>query len=105
MLEQMGEARAAARIVLRADIVPDLDRDVGAVRVADRIDAQAVGERAASDRRSAATARRLGRARRGAARTGQSGQRRARISNASSSIASRARRLAAPGARRGVKRC
>ena len=53
MLEQMGEARAAARIVLGADVVPDLHRDVGAVRIADRIDAQAVGQgpRLIGDRR------------------------------------------------------
>ena len=62
VLEQMGEARAAARIVLRADIVPDLHRDVGGVGVADRIDAQAVGQgpRRIVDRRDRGRGRRAG---------------------------------------------
>ena len=78
---------------LRADIVPDLDRDVGAVRIADRIDAQAVGERAASDRRSAARAAAVcGRGRRRAERTQAAKAAREQI-NASSSPASRARAL------------
>ena len=46
MLEQMRKARTPARIVAPADIVPHLHRDIGGRGVADRIDAQAIGERA-----------------------------------------------------------
>ena len=45
VFEHVREARPAARIVLRADIVPDLYRDVGRAGVTQRIDAQPVGQR------------------------------------------------------------
>ena len=50
MLEQMREARAAGGIVLAADVIPHLDRHVGRVGVANRVDAQAVGQRALGER-------------------------------------------------------
>ena len=45
VLEQVGEAGAAGRLVLGADIVPDADRDHRRLAVLVDDDAQAVGER------------------------------------------------------------
>ncbi len=76
MFEQMREAGASARIVLGADIVPDLHRDVGGVGVADRIDAQSVGQRSRliGDRDDLGSrGGRLGEGRRGERRESQSG--------------------------------
>ncbi|MNI59825.1 hypothetical protein D3C73_1150050 [compost metagenome] len=44
VFEQVGEARAAGRIVLGSDAIPDLDRDVRGRGVARRIDFHAVGQ-------------------------------------------------------------
>ena len=50
MLEQVGEAGAAGRLVLGADIVPDADRDHRGLAVGVDDDAQAVGEREGLER-------------------------------------------------------
>ena len=45
VFEQVSEARTALRIVLGADTVPDLDRDVRGRRIPRRIDVQSIGQR------------------------------------------------------------
>ena len=42
VLEKVGEAAALRGIVLRADVIPDLDRDRGAGMIFHRIDLEAV---------------------------------------------------------------